>query len=247
MDIAEQPRTQQAGGDMGGVGDSRGEPRGRRSALAGLQARLADGLATSGLDVTQLARRTELGRTTVSNALNQPRVPSAKTVAAMAGVLGLDQKQLLELRRQAAAERDEPNDPRSPEREGIAGPPDPAVEDGALPEAAPALHGRTGPVTLPPLTKEFTGRDGELRDLLHRLEPVASGCEPAEIRGGTAAPATVVVSAVAGMAGVGKTALALQAAHQARLHGWFPGGILFANLYGYSHGWFPGGTMSASR
>ncbi|MFG3510315.1 tetratricopeptide repeat protein [Streptomyces sp. NPDC047821] len=152
----------------------------------------------------------------------------------MARALGLDQEQLLELRRQAAAERDEPDDPRSPGQEEIAGPPDSAVEDGAVPKAAPALHGRTGPVTLPPLTKEFTGREGELRDLLRRLNPVASACEPAGVRSGTAAPATVVVSAVMGMAGVGKTALALQAAHHARLRGWFPGGILFANLYGYS-------------
>ncbi|MCC5480556.1 tetratricopeptide repeat protein [Streptomyces barringtoniae] len=46
--------------------------------------------------------------------------------------------------------------------------------------------------------------------------------------------AAVVVSAVAGMGGVGKTALALQAAHQARARNWFPGGILFADLRGYS-------------
>ncbi len=43
----------------------------------------------------------------------------------------------------------------------------------------------------------------------------------------------VVVSAVAGLAGVGKTALAVQAAHAARAAGRFPGGVLFLDLHGY--------------
>ena len=43
----------------------------------------------------------------------------------------------------------------------------------------------------------------------------------------------MVVSAVAGLAGVGKTALAVQAAHAARQAGWFPGGVLFVDLHGY--------------
>ncbi|MFG3013721.1 ATP-binding protein [Streptomyces cinerochromogenes] len=186
--------------------------------------------------MTQLAKRAGLGRTTVNNALNQPDVPSARTVASMAKVLRLDRAELLELRRQAAAERDELDEPRLPGPEEAAGTADadPAVEDGTVPEAAPAVDGHTGPVTLPPLAKEFTGRAGELREILDRLDPAASASRPAEVPSGPAAPATVVVSAVMGMGGVGKTALALQAAHRARRRGWFPGGILFANLYGYS-------------
>ena len=43
----------------------------------------------------------------------------------------------------------------------------------------------------------------------------------------------VVVSALAGLAGVGKTALAVQAGHAARRAGWFPGGVLFIDLHGY--------------
>ncbi|MFD9414846.1 ATP-binding protein [Streptomyces goshikiensis] len=101
-----------------------------------------------------------------------------------------------------------------------------------VPPAPPKPPGRTGPVTLPPLTHGFTGRAGELRDILGRLDPASRGPRPAGASDD--APATVVVSAVMGMGGVGKTALALRAAHQARQRGWFPGGVLFANLYGYS-------------
>lgn len=47
------------------------------------------------------------------------------------------------------------------------------------------------------------------------------------------AAGTVVVPAVAGLAGVGKTALAVQAGHEARERGWFAGGVLFVDLHGY--------------
>ena len=43
----------------------------------------------------------------------------------------------------------------------------------------------------------------------------------------------MVVTAVGGMAGVGKTELAVQAAHAARERGWFPGWVLFIDLHGY--------------
>jgi tetratricopeptide (TPR) repeat protein len=75
---------------------------------------------------------------------------------------------------------------------------------------------------LPPAAAGFTGRDNELQALAELLWP--SGGERA---------AVVMVYAVTGLAGVGKTALAVQAAHAARARGWFPGGVLFIDLHGY--------------
>jgi tetratricopeptide (TPR) repeat protein/DNA-binding XRE family transcriptional regulator len=73
---------------------------------------------------------------------------------------------------------------------------------------------------LPPVVAWFTGRDDELATLARLLDP--SG------RAGA-----VVVSAVAGLAGVGKTTLAIQAGHAASQQNWFGGGVLFIDLHGY--------------
>ena len=72
---------------------------------------------------------------------------------------------------------------------------------------------------LPKLVRGFTGRKSELAQLTGLLNP--------------AEQAGVLVSAVAGLAGVGKTALAIQAGHAACRAGWFPGGVLFLDLHGY--------------
>ena len=73
---------------------------------------------------------------------------------------------------------------------------------------------------LPPLAAGFTGREVELAQVAGLLDPAGDA-------------GAVVVSAVAGLAGVGKTALAVQAAHAARSSGWFAGGVLFIDLHGY--------------
>ena len=54
---------------------------------------------------------------------------------------------------------------------------------------------------------------------------------------------TVVVSAVSGLAGIGKTALALRAADLAHARGWFRGGVLFVNMRGYD----PDGQVTADQ
>jgi tetratricopeptide (TPR) repeat protein len=77
---------------------------------------------------------------------------------------------------------------------------------------------------LPPTTSAFTGREEELAQLL-ALADVAGA-------GGT--PGTVVISAIDGMAGIGKTALAVHAGHL--LADRFPDGQLFVDLHGYTRG-----------
>jgi tetratricopeptide (TPR) repeat protein len=84
-------------------------------------------------------------------------------------------------------------------------------------KAEPALPG-----LLPRDVPTFTGRDGELARLV-----------------GLAGGGRVVVSAIGGTAGVGKTALAVHAAHQ--LLGQSPDGHLYADLRGYTEGQDPAG------
>ncbi|GHF70810.1 hypothetical protein GCM10010218_60140 [Streptomyces mashuensis] len=87
-------------------------------------------------------------------------------------------------------------------------------------QVPPAMAG------LPPASPAFTGRDTELAELLHLLEP-----NPHPNPNPNQQPPT---AAVAGLAGVGKTELVLQAADRAlRAPGWFPGGALFIDLAGY--------------
>ena len=87
------------------------------------------------------------------------------------------------------------------------------------PRAAPSP---TALSALPAAPAVFTGREDEVAELLGALDPgVGGGSE------------SVVISAVSGLGGVGKTALALCVAHEARGRGWFAGGALFVNLRGY--------------
>ncbi len=96
---------------------------------------------------------------------------------------------------------------------------DPAL---AAPEPAPASRADTAvPHELPARVASFTGRSGELLGLTKLIkEPVAE------------TPGTVVISAIGGTAGVGKTALAVHWAHQVIDR--FPDGQLYVNLRGYA-------------
>jgi tetratricopeptide (TPR) repeat protein len=77
---------------------------------------------------------------------------------------------------------------------------------------------------LPPKVAGFTGRGDQLGELLGAFDPDGGEGE---------APGAVLVAAVSGLGGIGKTALAVEAAHEAYDKGWFPGGVLFVNLHGY--------------
>jgi tetratricopeptide (TPR) repeat protein/transcriptional regulator with XRE-family HTH domain len=87
--------------------------------------------------------------------------------------------------------------------------------------APPDPQGRAAavPRQLPPAVANFTGRAAELAALTRMLDD----------SGGTAGP--VVVSAIGGTAGVGKTALAVHWGHD--VAGRFPDGQLYVNLRGY--------------
>jgi DNA-binding SARP family transcriptional activator len=91
------------------------------------------------------------------------------------------------------------------------------------PGPAPA---QTAPVPrqLPASVRSFVGRQAEADRLDGLVRQAAK----------TAGGGTVVISAIDGMAGVGKTALAIHAAH--RLAGEFPDGHLFIDMHGYTQG-----------
>ncbi|MEU9374868.1 tetratricopeptide repeat protein [Streptomyces sp. NPDC048255] len=87
--------------------------------------------------------------------------------------------------------------------------------------APTALYG------LPDAPVELVGRTEQVDVLLHLLEPAG----------------TTPVAVVAGLAGVGKSALALTVAQRAAQQGWFPGGVLFVSLNGYA----PSGQVSPGQ
>jgi DNA-binding SARP family transcriptional activator/Tfp pilus assembly protein PilF len=107
--------------------------------------------------------------------------------------------------------------------------------DPALDLPVPAHGGRAAPETvagqpraivprrLPAAVSHFTGRAAELAVLDQLIEHASQD-----------APGTAVISAIAGTAGVGKTALALAWAHQVADR--FPDGQLHVNLRGYDTG-----------
>lgn len=101
----------------------------------------------------------------------------------------------------------------------------PAPDQDAGGSTRPAASAPTGwvrPMQLPPDVTSFTGRTVELRKLDALLDT-----------GATSRP-VAVISAVAGMAGVGKTALAIHWGH--RLRDRFPDGQLYVDLRGYATG-----------
>src|SRR5215472_11382123 len=102
----------------------------------------------------------------------------------------------------------------------------PAVASGATVVVTAGGSARGVPRELPGVVRDFVGRDRELSALSALLEQAAG-----------AVPGTVVISAIGGTAGVGKTALTVQWAH--RVADRFPDGQLYVNLRGFG----PTGTV----
>jgi DNA-binding SARP family transcriptional activator/tetratricopeptide (TPR) repeat protein len=94
---------------------------------------------------------------------------------------------------------------------------DPALEPGGAAARSAAVR-PPAPCTLPYDLPDFAGRGGDLERLL-------------------APAATVVITAIDGMAGIGKTALAVHAAH--RLADRYPDGQLFCDLHAHTAGASP--------
>jgi DNA-binding SARP family transcriptional activator/Tfp pilus assembly protein PilF len=93
-----------------------------------------------------------------------------------------------------------------------------SLPEPAMPAAGNAVA--TVPRELPAPVTHFVGRADELATLTKLLDQI-----------GGQMPGAVVISAIGGTAGVGKTALALQWAHQVAEH--FPDGQLYVNLRGF--------------
>ena len=117
--------------------------------------------------------------------------------------------------------------PASPDGPDTASERDDVTQPGGT--RAPAV-----PRQLPAAVADFTGRAAELETLTRILDDA-----------GTGAPGTVVISAIGGTAGVGKTALALHWAH--RVAHRFADGQLYVNLRGFDPSGTPASPAEAVR
>ncbi|WP_280718287.1 tetratricopeptide repeat protein [Kitasatospora sp. MAP5-34] len=163
----------------------------------------------AGLTQEGLAERAGVSTHAISTLESGKRQPRPSSVTRLATAFELDPAQREQLI--AAARR------------GVGRSSDPAVRvDGeeALPVAAVV------PRMLPFAAPDFTGRSGEVDHL------VALAADQDGLPGGT-----VVISAIDGMAGVGKTTLAVQVCHA--LAERFPDGQLFVDLHGFTPGKTP--------
>jgi tetratricopeptide (TPR) repeat protein/transcriptional regulator with XRE-family HTH domain len=193
---------------------------------AGFGARLRACRAAAGLTQEELACRSGLSVRAVSN-LERGRTqwPYRDSLSRLADALGLPQAARAEFL--AAVPRRQLARPLAAADTVAAGSRPGEQPDcrGRAPAAGPrarrpAEPGADAPRQLPAAVACFTGRSAELAALTGLLGPGP----------GVQAPA-LVISAIGGTAGVGKTALALQWAHQ--VAGRFPDGQLHVNLRGY--------------
>jgi tetratricopeptide (TPR) repeat protein/transcriptional regulator with XRE-family HTH domain len=169
--------------------------------IEGFGAQLRSCRVAAGLTQEELAHQAGLSERTIRNLERGTAQPHMRSVDLLAGTLGLSGASRDAF---ARAARSIPGQPAGSDAPGEAGTP-----------------AGTGPVPrqLPAAVPDFTGRSAELKALADLLE--AGGREPG----------TVLISAIGGTAGVGKTALAVHWAHEVADR--FPDGQLYVNLRGY--------------
>ena len=189
---------------------------------AGLsQEELAD---QAGLSVGALANM-ERGRTT------RPRRHSVHSLADALGLAAPERGQLDRASRvgggDLAADLTQPG-------AGHGGPHELRAAADPVPAGLAADPAMVVPRQLPGMAAHFTGRTAELAELDAIFER-ADGQQPG----------TVVISAIGGTAGVGKTTLAVRWAHQAADR--FPGGQLYVDLRGFAPSASPAGPAEAIR
>ncbi|GAA2586684.1 tetratricopeptide repeat protein [Actinomadura fulvescens] len=201
------------------------------------RAQLAGGLEESRLNATEdlVEARLRLGRhhavlhellALVAEHPNRPRLTGALMLALHRAGRTADALEVYQAMRRRLREDlglDPPPELRELHVAMLRGDPGLAAGQGAGPGpgTGPA---EPAPRQLPADLTTFTGRNTEL-DQLER-DSLAGDAPPA-----------VVISAIDGMAGVGKTALAVHAAH--RLASRFPDGQLFVDLHGFTQGMAP--------
>jgi len=183
---------------------------------------------SAGLSQEELAKRSGLSVRTVGD-IERGRVtlPHPDTVRRLADALGLGGRSRAVFL--AAAARRLGGGAAARGAHGLHRQPEDRRDNGTRPGPEPVARAQRGyctialPRQLPGVAAHFTGRAAELAALTGLLD------------GPPGAPTrAVVISAIGGTAGVGKTALAVQWAHL--IAGRFPDGQLYVNLRGYDTG-----------